>query len=131
MYTDYNIDTENDLVYKNIIERSLGDLYTGMGWNEDLSSPIYLDTTFPTFNEGATIKYTKSDVDKFWLLSAQEVISLCLHYDSEEWVADFWIRSPLSSRLACILLVPTSGALGSYAVTYYIYAVRPAFKFSI
>ena len=135
MYSDYNIDPENDLVYQNIIGRSLGDLYTGMGWNGSTSSPSYSNTTFPTFNEGATIKYTENDVDKFWLLSAQEAINLLGSSNSDRvWPSGsanlYWLRSPHSSITGAAFYVFTSGSINSYYV-YSDYVARAAFKFSI
>ena len=135
MYTDYNIDPENDLVFQNIIGRSLGDLYTGMGWNGNTSSPTYSDRTFPTFNEGATIKYTESDVDKFWLLSAQEAINLLGSSDADRvWPSGsanrYWLRSPHSFYLSAFY-VYTSGSIANMYVYYGNYAARPAFICSI
>lgn len=135
MYTDYNIDPENDLVFQNIIGRSLGDLYTGMGWNGNTSSPTYSDRTFPTFNEGATIKYTESDVDKFWLLSAQEAINLLGSSDADRvWPSGsanrYLLRSPLSFHLSAFY-VYTSGSIANMYVYYGDYAARPAFICSI
>lgn len=131
MYSDYNIDPENDLVYQNIIGRRLGDLYTGMGWNGNTSS----DTTFPTFNEGATIKYTENDVDKFWLLSAQEAINLLGSSDADRvWPSGsanrYWLRSPHSFYLSAFY-VYTSGSIANMYVYYGNYAARPAFICSI
>ena len=136
MYSDYNIDPENDLVYQNITGRSLGDLYTGMGWNRSTSSPSYSDTTFPTFNEGATIKYTENDVDKFWLLSAQEAINLLGSSRADRvWPSGsadaYWLRSPDSSFTYAAFSVSNSGSFTGSAVYGNDYAARAAFKFSI
>lgn len=135
MYADYNIDPENDLVYQNIIGRSLGDLYTGMGWNGSTSSPTYSDTAFPTFNEGATIKYTENDVDKFWLLSAQEAINLLGSENADRvWPSGsanyYWLRSPSRLTDVASYVVPT-GSTNSYLPVLNTYAARAAFKFSI
>ena len=133
MYSDYNIDPENDLVYQNIIGRSLGDLYTGMGWNASTSS----DTTFPTFSEGATIKYTENDVDKFWLLSAQEAINLLGSENADRvWTSGsanyYWLRSPYSSGTNNAYRVNTSGSINYGSVLNITsIAARAAFKFSI
>ena len=137
MYSDYNIDPENDLVYQNIIGRSLGDLYTGMSFNGSTSSPTYSDTTFPTFNEGATIKYTENDVDKFWLLSVQEAMTLLGSENADRvWPSGsantYWLRSPYSSNAFYAYDVLTSGSPNIANVgSSYAIAARAAFKFSI
>ncbi len=132
MYSDYNIDPENDLVYKNIIGRNLGDLYSDMDGSSSGSS-----VTFPTFNEGVAIKYTERDSDKFWLLSYKEAYILLGSEDADRvWPSgsanSYWLRSPHYSNTGNASSVLTSGYL-SY---YYVYnnnhvAARAAFKFSI
>ena len=131
MYVDYNIDPENDLVYQNIIGRSLGDLYTGMSWNGSTSSPTYSDTTFPTFNEGATIKYTESDTDKFWLLSYKEAYNLFPTMSDSLWMNMYWLRSPSSPRGSIAFYVNASGSVNGNVVSDHDLAARAAFKFSI
>ena len=131
MYSDYNIDPENDLVYQNIIGRSLGDLYSNMYGSSSGGS-----VTFPTFNEGATIKYTESDTDKFWLLSYKEALALLGSEDDDRvWPSGsantYWLRSPYSSNSNYAYIVHTSGWLTSVYVKYSSYAARAAFKFSI
>ena len=130
MYSDYNIDPENDLVYQNIIGRSLGDLYSDMA---DSSSGG--EVTFPTFNEGATIKYTESDTDKFWLLSYKEAYTLLGSENADRvWPSGsanyYWLRSPRSSTNSASS-VTTSGSILYYNVYNLGRAARAAFKFSI
>ena len=130
MYSDYNIDPENDLVYQNIIGRSLGDLYSDMSGSSSGG-----EIAFPTFNEGATIKYTENDVDKFWLLSYKEAYTLLGSSNSDRvWPSGsanlYWLRSPHSSNTGIAFYVFTSGSINSYYV-YSDYVARPAFKFSI
>ena len=128
MYSDYNIDPENDLVYQNIIGRSLGDLYSNMA-----ASSMGGAVTFPTFNEGATIKYTESDVDKFWLLSYQEALNALGSEADRKWPSNannYWLRTPSSSSNGAIG-VNTSGSSYSFTVLSSNIAARPAFKFSI
>lgn len=73
MYSDLNLDPENDIVYKKIIERSLGDLYTDMTDSE--TSPT--DVAFPDLSNAAEgYQYSESDTDKFWLLSYYEAFTL-------------------------------------------------------
>ena len=70
MYTDLNIDPENDAVYQNIITRSLGDLYS-----KNYFSTTGLDSsgngiTFPDLSNATDgYQYTVDDKDKFWLIS--------------------------------------------------------------
>ena len=131
MYSDYNIDPENDLVYQNIIGRSLGDLYSDMNGSRSGG-----EVTFPTFNEGATIKYIENDIDKFWLLSAQEAINLLGSSDSDRvWLSgsanSYWLRSPGSTRALNAYYVYTSGSFNLNFVYNLNIAARAAFKFSI
>lgn len=65
MFYDLNIDTSNDIVYKKIVARRLGELYMDSGVDfPDLSSA----------DEG--YKYSEDDADEFWLLSDNEVKQL-------------------------------------------------------
>ena len=130
MYSDYNIDPENDLVYQNIIGRSLGDLYSDMYGSSSGGS-----VTFPTFNEGATIKYTKDDVDKFWLLSYKEVYNLFGQVgDDMVWPSgstnSYWLRSPYSATYL-VYTVISRGTFNYTEVYFPTGAARAAFKFSI
>ena len=133
MYADYNIDPENDLVYQNIIGRSLGDLYKGMGWDGVSISPTYFDTTFPIFNESATVKYTENDVDKFWLLSYKEAYNLFPTMSDSLWMNIYWLRSPCSRSGKGVFncYVDSSGDLYYTNVVLSHVAARAAFKFSI
>ena len=121
MYTDYNIDQENDLVYQNIIGRSLGDLYSNMASGGGL--------VFPTFSEEATIKYTKSDIDKFWLLSTSEIKLLGDKDDDRVWVDDYWLRTPLSA--ISVYYISRYDGNDSTTFPYIENAARPAFICSI
>ena len=133
MYADYNIDPENDLVYQNIIGRSLGDLYKGMGWDGSKFPPTYFDTTFPIFNESATVKYTENDVDKFWLLSYKEAYNLFPTMSDSLWMDIYWLRSPYSHAGKGVwgCYVDSSGDLSYTNVVLSHVAARAAFKFSI
>ena len=68
MYTDFNIDPQNDIVYQKIIGRTLSDLYKN---NLDDESETLLDVSFPDFT-GADVVMTESQVDKFWIMSSME-----------------------------------------------------------
>ena len=93
MYTDFCIDTENDIVYKAITGRTLKDLYLENGGGSSNSGkPVYFPEQLTTLNKEG---YTSSTADKFWLLSYKEVDAL-LSYTG--WPSDrrnnYWVRSP-------------------------------------
>ena len=128
MYADYNIDPENDIVYQNIIGRSLGDLYSDMN-----GSTSGGEVTFPTFNENATIKYTENDVDKFWLLSYKEAYNLIGSADAVRiWPSGsanyYWLRSPWSTMPGNGYAVTDNGYIVTPSVFVDTNAARPAFK---
>ena len=131
MYKDLNIDIENDLVYNNIIGRTLNDLYSDMSAT---SSGGLIE--FPTFNSGTTIQYNKTDVDKFWLLSYYEAYNLLSgnsttsNDDDKAWSDyGYWLRSPDTEEYAnCANTISDNGnfyAPDVYDTDYY---ARPAFQ---
>lgn len=65
VYTDFCIDKDNDIVYQNIIGRTLEDLYDGC------VNYGYDGLGFPTFNEGAK-QIESNTVDKLWIPSYTE-----------------------------------------------------------
>lgn len=138
MFTDFNIDAENDIIYQDIMARSLQDLYSGAGYSGTMASPSFPDVPFPTFSDTATIVYEKNDVDKFWLLSFEEVYKLIgsgnedrFWLESEE-VIYCWLRSPYEAAYpgAGVLGVRLQGNMGQAVIYNYAWA-RPAFQFSV
>ena len=133
MYDDLNIDTANDIIYNQIITRSLGELYK----DNTSSSTNPGDVTFPDLS-GADVgyRYQKTDEDAFWLLSYYEVYNLVGSSSSDRvWpigsANSYWLRSPNSTFSYYASYVRTSGSLTPTDVHYYTYAARAAFKFSI
>ena len=133
MYDDLNIDTANDIIYNQIITRSLGELYK----DNASSSTNPGDVTFPDLS-GADVgyRYQKTDEDAFWLLSYYEVYNLVGSSSSDRvWPIGsaniYWLRSPNSTFSYYASYVRTSGSLTPTDVRYYTYAARAAFKFSI
>ena len=141
MFTDLHIDPDNDIIYTDIIGRTLSDLYTNMGWDGNTSSPTFSNVDFPKGSPdnwtGAMITYSREDTDKFWLLSYYEAYTLLsgnatTSSDTDrEWGDYYWLRSPISSSSINAFYVYTSGNLINYNVNYSSRAVRAAFKFSI
>ena len=141
MFTDLHIDPDNDIEYERIIGRTLGDLYTKMGWEGSSSSPTFNNVDFPDLTgaeEG--YRYQKTDSDKFWLLSQYEAYNL-LGDSSQKmgsssadrsWGDWYWLRSPYSSNATY-----ASNARGDgYLTGYSVYSdndltARAAFKFSV
>ena len=141
MYTDFCIDTENDIVYKAITGRTLSDLYLN---NKQSTSGGLVD--FPEqltkLNQEG---YTSSTVDKFWLLSFYEAYSLFLtnsgtqgtgDSDEREWPTGsantYWLRSPISSNSNSACGVNTTGLLSdNYGVYVSVSAARAAFTLTI
>ena len=137
MFIDLHIDPDNDIIYTDIIGRTLGDLYTDM--TNSTTNPQ--DVTMPKGSssgwEGAEITYSEDDTDKFWLLSYYESYTLLrgnatTSSDTDrKWGNYYWLRSPYSSNSYYAYYVIRSGSLGSVNVHYIRTAVRAAFKFSI
>ena len=138
MYDDLNIDTANDIIYNQIITRSLGELYKDN--TNSTTNPI--DVPFPDLS-GADVgyRYQKTDEDAFWLLSYYEVYQLTGNSTSTNsdsgrvWPTGsanyYWLRSPDSSFSHYAFVVYTSGSLISNYVGTDSRAARAAFKFSI
>ena len=138
MYDDLNIDTANDIIYNQIITRSLGELYQD---NTD-STTNPSDVPFPDLSGAdAGYQYKETDEDAFWLLSYYEVYQLTggsstAGSDSGRvWPTGstdiYWLRSPNSPSSSNAYLVFTSGNLSSFGVASSKVAARAAFKFSI
>ena len=121
LYKDINIDTENDIIYNQIIGRTLGDLYSEMS-----SSGGIIE--FPIFNSGATIKYYETDVDKFWCLSYKEANALLsesgLYNEINSW---FGLRTPTSDEYGSFYYDAFIGDVDSTDLEYS-HDVFPAFK---
>ena len=132
MYDDLNIDTANDIIYNQIITRSLGELYQ----DNASSSTNPGDVTFPDLS-GADVgyRYQKTDEDAFWLLSYYEVYNLVGSSNDRVWPIGsaniYWLRSPNSTFSYYVSYVRTSGSLNPTDVRSYTYAARAAFKFLI
>ena len=133
MYDDLNIDTVNDIIYNQIITRSLGELYQ----DNTSSTTNPSDVTFPDLSGAdAGYQYQETDEDAFWLLSGYEVYNLVGSSNSDRvWPSDsvnsYWLRSPYSSTSISVYYVSTSSNLGSSTVNSHYSAARAAFKFSI
>ena len=125
MYIDLNIDIENDLVFQNIIGRTLGDLYSDM-----YASASGGAVEFPTFYEDADIIYTENDIDKFWLLSYKEISNL-LNPNIEDWYWDWALRSPgIASQYQITYPYLSDSEIYTGDLEAY-YSARAAFKMAI
>ena len=137
MFTDLHIDPDNDIIYTDIIGRTLGDLYTDMSNSGTDPQDVDFPKGSPDDWTGATITYSREDTDKFWLLSYYEAYTLLsgnatTSSDTDgEWGKSYWLRSPYSSYSNYAYRVLTSGNLTNAFVYIYTGAVRAAFKFSI
>ena len=136
MYDDLNIDTANDIIYNQIITRSLGELYQdNSGGSSSATSPT--DVAFPDLSGAdAGYQYQETDEDAFWLLSYYEVYNLVGSSSSDRvWTSDsvnsYWLRSPTSFSSSGAYFVSESGYLNNTTVRSSTYAARAAFKFSI
>ena len=136
MFTDLHIDPENDMVYSQIIARTLGDLYSrNYGDNDGLNSNGN-GITFPDLS-GADpgYQYQSTDSDKFWLLSYYEAYSLLsgnatMYNDTDRaWGNYYRLRSPYPNEAYSAYNVNYDGY--SLNVVGYTYAARAAFKFSV
>ena len=138
MFTDLHIDPDNDIIYTDIIGRTLGDLYTDMSNSGTNPQDVDFPKGSPDDWTGAKITYSREDTDKFWLLSYYEAYTLLrgnaiTSSDTyRKWGEYYWLRSPTSSLSHLAAYVSTTGNLNSGGSIYnYAYAVRAAFKFSI
>ena len=126
MYTDFCIDTENDIVYKAITGRTLKDLYLENG-----AGPLDIGRSVPFPASLTQSGYTSSTVDKFWLLSYYEAYSLFLTNtgsqgtgasDERVWPSGsanhYWLRSPYSSLPDAAVNVHSTGNLFDSAYAY-------------
>lgn len=134
MFTDLHIDPDNDIVYTQIIGRTLSDLYSN-----NRGSTSGGEVTFPDLSSADQgYQYQETDTDKFWLLSYYEAYTLLsgnatTSSDTDrEWRGYFWLRSPSLSYSGNAYYVYTSGYLNdNYRVNNSGSAARAAFKFSI
>lgn len=136
MFEYFNIDPDNDIIYTDIIGRTLGDLYTDMSNSGTNPQDVDFPKGSPDDWTGATITYSREDTDKFWLLSYYEAYTLLsgnatTSSDTDrEWGDSYWLRSPYSSLSYRAYYVDTSDNLINVNV-HNSHAVRAAFKFSI
>ena len=137
MFIDLHIDPDNDIVYKRIIGRTLGDLYTDMTTSTTNPQDVDFPKGSPDNWTGATITYSREDTDKFWLLSYYEAYKLLsgnattISDTDRKWGDYYWLRSPYSSRSYGAYYVSMSGDLYSQSAYINNCAARAAFKFSI
>lgn len=137
MFTALHIDPDNDIIYTDIIGRTLGDLYTDMSNSGTNPQDVDFPKGSPDDWTGATITYSREDTDKFWLLSYYEVYTLLSgnattsSNTDREWGDYYWLRSPSLSYSYYAYRVYTSGFLTNDRVGDYYLAARAAFKFSI
>ena len=136
MYDDLNIDTANNIIYNQIITRSLGELYQdNSGGSSSATSPT--DVDFPDLSGAdAGYQYQKTDEDAFWLLSYYEVYNLVGSSSSDKvWLSDsvssYWLRSPTWFGSSGAYFVSESGYVNNTTVRSSTYAARAAFKFLI
>ena len=98
MFEYFNIDPDNDIIYTDIIGRTLGDLYTDMSNSTTNPQDVDFPKGSPDDWTGATITYSREDTDKFWLLSYYEAYHL-LGADTtgsdtdRSWGYSYWLRS--------------------------------------
>ena len=112
MFTDLHIDPGNDIVYSQIIGRTLGDLYSN---NLDSASGGSVD--FPDLS-GADVgyQYQETDTDRFWLLSYYEAYNLLSGNATTStdldryWGEWFLLRSPRSSHANISYCINSGGA---------------------
>lgn len=141
MFTDLHIDPDNDIVYTQIMGRTLGDLYTDMDQKTTATNTQDVQLPKGASSEGdwgdATITYSSTDEDKFWLLSYYETYTLLSGNATTENDADrswgywYWLRSPITSSSYDVWYVSASGRLNNPYVGSRLPAARAAFKFSI
>ena len=137
MFEYFNIDPDNDIIYTDIIGRTLGDLYTDMSNSGTNPQDVDFPKGSPDDWTGATITYSREDTDKFWLLSYYETYTLLSgnattsSNTDREWGDYYWLRSPHSSGCTNASVVTTSGILSNTYVSNNPSAARAAFKFSI
>lgn len=137
MFEYFNIDPDNDIIYTDIIGRTLGDLYTDMSNSGTNPQDVDFPKGSPNDWTGATITYSKEDTDKFWLLSYYEAYTLLsgnatTSSDTDrKWGNYYWLRSPNSSNSHYAYRVSTSGLTSNNVYNCDGNAVRAAFKFSV
>ena len=137
MFTDLNIDPENDIVYDQIISRTLGDLYSRNYCDNDGLNSKGNGISFPDLS-GADpgYQYQSTDSDKFWLLSYYEAYNLLsgnartLPDTDKAWGDWYWLRSPRSVNYA-YYVTPGGDLYFSGSVERYNYAARAAFKLAV
>lgn len=128
MFTDLNIDPENDYIYNKISERSLSNLYSNMA-----NSTTGGSVTYPSFTSNSI---NRSTSDKFWLLSYNEVYELLgdgnasTASDDRAWAEWYWLRSPASTNSSASV-VDRGGEYDYNMISYRGNAARPAFQLSI
>ena len=141
MFTDLHIDPDNDIVYTQIIGRTLSDLYARNYGDSDGLDSNGNGITFPDLSgaeEG--YQYQGKDIDKFWLLSYYETNYLLeagtvSSRTDGAWGAPYWLRSPQSiNDNGIVLYVSNTGELDDDLINHvsndYFHA-RAAFKFSV
>ncbi len=141
MFTDLHIDPENDIVYSQIIARTLGDLYSRNYDDNDGLDSNGDGVTFPDLSGAdAGYQYQSTDSDKFWLLSYYEAYSLLsgnatTSSDTDrEWWNDYWLRSHyhVSGYAGYTYGVYYDGSLVNFAYVHYNFlAARAAFKLAV
>ena len=117
---DLNIDSQNDIVYKQIRSRSIADLYTNMSAdNNTSSSPSDITPSTANVRTPSGEIIPDSGFDKFWLLSHYEAYTLLssgetISSDSgRAWDYSYWLRSP-NSGYNNASYVTSSGTLNGY-----------------
>ncbi len=137
MYDDLNIDIVNDMIYNQIVTRTLGDLYS-----KNYSNSAGVDSdgngiTFPDFSGAdADYQYQETDKDAFWLLSSSEIYNLIGSPGEDRvWPAGsdntYWLRSPLSINAFGTTFVYTGGSGNTFRRVELNISARAAFKFAI
>ncbi len=127
MYKDFNIDIDNDLIFSQIQGRTLDDLYLNMSY-------VYDRVDFPEQllkQEG----YKKDTLDKFWLLSLNEInIFFADDYSSSYWPSQvndlYWLRTPNGvTHISTYIVSPSYN--GTYMVATSYLSARPAFVLNL
>ncbi len=139
MFTDLHIDPENDIVYSQIIARTLGDLYSRNYNDTDGLDSNGNGINFPDLSSAdPEYQYQETDGDKFWLLSYYEASNLLsenstIGNDADRaWGEWFWLRSPSFDYAAYADYIYSYGSIYiNYRVHLRSNAARAAFKLAV
>lgn len=136
---DLNIDSESDMIYKQISARDLTNeegtgLYDNMRSSSSGGALTYDESVDIPYPNGGSID-DNAGFDKFWLPSYYEVYHLLGSSNADRvWNSTsgsgqyYWLRSPLSAPNYDVYYVYSSGSFYRSYATYVNYAARAAFQ---